>query len=251
MKQKKLSQQQNLAASLNKSIKEREERKKLAEQSKIKQNDVEPLPKLVNLWLQRVFFNFVVYIIRKMISILPIPTILEKIISDFKDDKFINYRSLIMRLHNRYKNDKGVSDTANYILKGDNFELGKSFKKTKAKSMFPESDKCSHPKCQKDLREEEKKIRIFGPCFHSFHFTSCLNGNENITNCILCNQKASSSSTSTTSSNSANSSTNLNKDKKKIKKNNKKKMILIMNIMVFLIFLLMIKYLLLNILMIF
>lgn len=185
--EKKLQTQQNLAATLNKSVREREERRKKLE---AETNVVEEAPthKLVNLWLQRVYFTYVLVIIRKMISILPIPTILEKIMSDLKDDKFVNYRGLIMRLHNRYKHDRGLSDTANSILKSDNFELGKSFKKAKAKAMNPESEKCSHPKCQKDLRDEEKKIRIFD-CHHAFHFTSCLNENENIHYCINCHQK--------------------------------------------------------------
>jgi len=125
-------------------------------------------------------------VLRKMVTILPIPTILQKFIEELKEDEFSNIKRLVLRLHSRYKHDKGLEETANNILKGDNFDLGKDFKKRKSKALSNKDETCKH--CSKpflDDKNDKSGIRMF-VCMHAYHI-SCIGSDTN--ECPFCSGK--------------------------------------------------------------
>eukprot|EP01080_Neovahlkampfia_damariscottae_P003851 gene3851-7011_t len=170
---------QNLKEELAENEKQRREEEEKKE--KAKQID---LPKLANLWIQRVYIHLVMVVIRKMIVVIPVPTILEKFIQDLRHDEFVHFKRLVLRLHGRYKHERGLTETANNILKGDNYDLGKAFKKKKSKSLRPKNDSC--PVCLEKLSDEKsQKIRLFD-CGDAFHI-QCVG--EESQECPNCRQK--------------------------------------------------------------
>lgn len=171
---------------LGESRKKEEERKKREEEEELK--SLKQLHKIANLWAQRVYVHHVMIVLRKMITILPIPTILQKFIEELKDDEFLNIKRLVLRLHSRYKHDKGLEETANNILKGDNFDLGKQFKRKKSTALSNHEDHCKQCKSKffDEKSNEKSGVRMF-ICGHGYHL-SCIG--DDINECPECSGKS-------------------------------------------------------------
>lgn len=165
-------------------IKEEERKKKEEEEEK---KSLKQLHKIANLWAQRVYYHHVMIVLRKMVTILPIPTILQKFIEELKDDEFSNIKRLALRLHSRYKHDKGLEETANNILKGDNFDLGKLFKKKKSTALSNNEENCRQCKTKffDEKSNEKSGVRMF-ICGHGYHL-SCIG--DDINECPECSGK--------------------------------------------------------------
>jgi hypothetical protein len=82
-------------------IKENERIKK--EKEKLEKLASVDLPKLVNLWLQRIYHHMIMIIIRRMVTILPIPVIIQRLVSDHYNEEFFRIKKLILRLQARYE----------------------------------------------------------------------------------------------------------------------------------------------------
>jgi hypothetical protein len=81
--------------------------------------------------------------------------------------------------------DFKILKTANEILKGDNYELGKNFQSQKAKGLKPTNVNCYV--CDKDLSSSESnelKVRIF-ECGHAYHYY-CI---QTLVDCPRCDDK--------------------------------------------------------------
>lgn len=87
-------------------IQETEEKARALEQEEEQQLELaapKDVPKLTNLWLQRLYIYYIDVILSQMIGSVPIPIIIKKLIREYADDEFKLIRKTIMKLQARYE----------------------------------------------------------------------------------------------------------------------------------------------------
>lgn len=87
-------------------IKETEEKARALEQEEEQQLELaapKDVPKLTNLWLQRVYIYYIDVILGQMIGSVPIPIIIKKLVREYADDEFKLIRNTILKLQARYE----------------------------------------------------------------------------------------------------------------------------------------------------
>ncbi len=185
-----------------------EEKVKLQNEINRKNDQLQKMNILANLWMQRCLSALIGNIISAMMKYVDIPLILNKITKDQRNSKdsmsnnqFHRIRTTVMRILSNYRYEHMLLKTQSDLLSSDMYNRGSYFFKLRQKGTPPNSEQCaicSVPFGGIVVREivdpDEKGIQdssldyetyVF-QCEHHFHKTCCVESKIHV--CPLCHK---------------------------------------------------------------
>ena len=131
-------------------------------------------------------FNFLMReILRHMMSYVPLPTILEKIVHDHASSEFAEFKEVIYSMLETYHYESSILGLANHVLENDVFEAAALLRKRRLKPYAPQHSKCRV--CLQDFLDKPSGLLVYA-CGHAFHRT-CLARFEHCTLCVTSSSK--------------------------------------------------------------
>ncbi|KAL0486884.1 hypothetical protein AKO1_001214 [Acrasis kona] len=137
-------------------------------------NAAHNIPKIVNLWLQRVNAHAIRIVLGDLMRYVDIPTILNKIVDEHHRDPFGHVKITLTRMLDCFSYKCMLLETANGLISYDTFELGNIYHDVRTKGVKVKSRVCHV--CRQSLAarsdnqhpDVEATIRLF-PCGHAYH----------------------------------------------------------------------------------